>query len=218
MQFARLLRSSILAATIIFAGALFTNPVMADPVVIQLGSLTGTVDPITYSIPEGTFTTSTIQLTLNTSETSFFTVDSVTGVVTAHTVIDASFDDGRGNALSGTIFIDEIGMLGSDPADPILMEITNGTLVGAGLFSGTRIRGINPTFLDPIIGRIRWFWVTDRPGPTIEIELPIGFTNTTTIPTSGSAEANPIPEPTTLLLLGSGLAGIGGALRRRRRK
>ncbi len=112
MHIARVLRSSILAATIILAGTIFANPVLADPVVIGLGSLTGTVDPITYTTAAGTFTTSTILLTLNMSETSFFTVDTATGVITAHTVIDVTFNDGQGNDLTGTLFVDETGMLG----------------------------------------------------------------------------------------------------------
>lgn len=228
MQIVPLLRSSILAATIILAGTIFANPVVADPVVIQLGSLSGTVDPITYTTAAGTFTTSAITLTLNMSETSFFTVDTATGVITAHTVIDVSFNDGQGNDLTGTFFIDETGMLGTNPTDPILLDITSGTLVGAGAFSGAVLRGQNPLIFPglasppdapPIVPTFKWpFSILPGQPPFIVIDLPPGFINGTGVPISGSAEGAAVPEPATLLLLGSGLAVLGGALKRRRRK
>src|SRR5215213_6413915 len=96
MRIPRSIQCLIVNAMIILAAAIFTKSVMADPVTIVLGSLSGTVDPITYTTAAGTFTTGPITLTLSTSSPSFFVIDEETGVITAHTVIDVVFDDGRG--------------------------------------------------------------------------------------------------------------------------
>jgi len=44
----------IIAAMIILGGTGFTKSVKADPVTIVLGSLSGTVEPITYTTAAGT--------------------------------------------------------------------------------------------------------------------------------------------------------------------
>jgi hypothetical protein len=214
MDIPRSIRSSIITATILLAGAIVTNPVMADPVTIQLGSLSGTVDPITYTIADGTFTTSIITLTLNMSSASFFTIDEDTGVITAHTVIDVFFNDGRGNDLSGTFVIDEIGMLGPQP---ILMEITNGVLSGAGEFSGTRLFGHNPTFPDPGFNCFGWHFSPPDSPAFIFLDLPPDFINGDSLPIHGDCEGCAVPEPTSLVLLGTGLAGIVMKMRQRLR-
>lgn len=215
MQFRRLFRSSILAVIMILAAAFIANPVMADPVVFQVATLTGTVDPITYTTAAGTFTTGTIMLTLSNSSTSFFTVDEASGAITSHLVIDATFNDGMGNNLMGTITIDEIGVLG--PA-PIFMEIQHGTLLGAGMFDGTNIFGTNPlTGLLPNF-ECRWVLPEDPDRRRISINLPPDFINGTNVPTNGRIQGTIVPEPASLILLGTGLAGIGGAVRRRRRR
>ena len=212
MHIPRSVKSSIITATIILAGVILTTPVMADPVTIQLGSLSGTVNPITYTNAQGTFTTSIVTLTLNMSSPSFFTIDQDTGVITAHTVIDVFFNDGRGNDLSGTFVIDEIGMLGPSP---ILMEVTNGVLSGAGAFSGTRLFGRNPTFPDPGFNCFGWHFSPPDSPPFLFLDLPPDFINGDSVPIHGDCEACAIPEPTSLVLLGTGLAGVAIKIRKR---
>jgi hypothetical protein len=213
MQIRRLFRSSILAALMILAGTFVSHPIMADPVLIQIGTATGTVDPITYTTAVGTFTTSSITLTLNTSSTSFFTVDQATGAITLHLVIDAAFNDGMGSDLMGTIIIDETGTLGPNP---IPMDVQNGILLGAGSFNGTTMRGVNPLTANFPGWQCAWGFSED-PERRITIDLPAGFTNGTGIGTSGHLEGTAVPEPASLILLSSGLAGIGAVLRKRRR-
>ena len=208
------IRFSIITAMIVLATAIFTRPVMADPVTIQLGSLTGTVEPITYTIPAGTFTTSEITLTLNLSSPSFFVIDEATGVITAHTVIDVFFNNGRGVDLSGTVTVDETGILGPNP---ILMDITSGVLMGAGEFNGSTLFGINPIRIGD--KKFDWDWGKPPlpPPDRIFIDLPSSFIGGDNIPTTGHAEATPVPESASLRLLATGLASIGAALCKRRR-
>jgi len=211
---------------IILSGGIFTKSVMADPVTIVLGSLNGFVNPITYTTAAGTFTTGTIMLSLSGSSPSFFVMDQATGAITAHTVIDVKFDDGRGNLLSGVLTVDEEGTLGS-AGDPIFMNISNGTLLGAGDFSGSHVRGINTIILRRLgidCPDCEWFWGPIDPAPQpgdpprfpITLTLPAGFINGDNIVTSGEAHACTVPEPATLVLLTTGLAGIAGAVRKRR--
>ena len=120
----------------------------ADPITFQFDSLFGTIEPITYTTVDGTFSTGPISLSLNNS---LVIVERDTGFLTARTVMDVFFNDGRGGELSGNALIEESGTIESQFTD-----IASGILVGAGPFSGTLVKGRNPfkwEYDDPTIQR-----------------------------------------------------------------
>lgn len=137
------------------------------PVILQ-----GFIHPITYTDQDGTFTTSKVSLTLNSTSPSYFTIDKKTGMVEGVTVMDLSFNNGKpGNFnedLSGSISVYERGILGEQP---ILMEVVSGTVTGAGPFAGTKVKGKNPTWLEE--GCIV-IWRFSDPGdpPLLFLDLP----------------------------------------------
>ena len=106
--------------------------------IIVLASASGEVDPITYTTADGTFTTSTIAVTLDPNSTSYFDINYSTGSVQAHTVFDLTFNDGQGDNLTGVLTLNESGVLGPLP---ILMNIDSGILAARGHSMGRPSRG-----------------------------------------------------------------------------
>jgi hypothetical protein len=102
-----------------------------------------------------------------------------------------SFDFANGNTLFGTISGTTAPRVGDVATNFLIFSITGGT----GLFAGATGTLSGPGS------------VTFIPGP---------FTNGTNT-LSGTITTVPVPEPTTMLLLGTGLAGVAAKARKWRK-
>lgn len=187
----------------------------------------GYLDPINYSDPNISFTTSEISISLNPYQPSFLTIDS-TGEINSHTVMNIAFSV-EGNTynngdithfldnINGIFTVDESGTLGPLPVD---MNINHAELTDAGIFTGTIAEGKNPIWFPipepppfPPIDRnicegrsgsgVAW-----RFSAPITLELPSQFINGSNIPISGGIDACAIPEPPSLMLILGGLIGL----------
>lgn len=179
---------------------------------IQIGNLSGFIDPFAYTTSEGTFTTSQITLSLSSSGSSFLIHDGIPGPFMSHVEINISFNDGRPNGganLFGTLIIEDNG---TSPGFGIPFEANiNGMINGAGPFDGTRLFGVSGH---------RWGfffheWTFRR--ETNFLDLPPIFINGDAIPITGGMTAQLIPEPTTILFLGTGLVGVALRVHKRRK-
>jgi hypothetical protein len=195
-------------------------PLSGASIQLQLASLNGTIDPITYTDTDGTFTTSVLTVSLDLSSPSFFTLDTSTGSVSDHTVMDISFNNGKSGGLnadlSGIFTVDESGTL--TPAAPPIdftadMTIDNAILTGAGEFAGAKAKGKNPTFIDLAI--VWRFGKAQTGSDDILLDLPPAFAGGTNIPITGEIVATVVPEPSRLTALVGLLALAGCYLQRR---
>ena len=221
------LHARCIAIAAIWAALALTKDANADSIFYQFDSLSGTIDPIRYTTADGAFITGSIALTLNPSMPSQVEVELSTGFLTARTVMNVVFNDGRGTDLSGIAVIEESGTIASE-----FTILSNGLLVGAGSFSGTVIKGRNPfkwEYDDPNDPKSGAFviWSSGPPPPpprvsTLAIDLPPNtFIDGANIPLTFEigGHATFIPEPSIVLLLGTGLASLlGYAYRRQRRQ
>lgn len=190
------------------------NVVLGESITTPILSLTGTVNPVTYTDSTGTFTTSPISLSLSDSAPSSFTADLSTLVASDHTVMNVSFNNGKpGNLnsqLSGVLTVDESGPITSLEANQEFtadLTIQSAVLSGAGEFNGTTLTGKNPTIKD---FSIEWKFGPGSSG-AIDAHLPAGFASPVDIPLSGDIVASvpAVPEANAGLLL---LSVVGAVL------
>jgi hypothetical protein len=177
-----------------------TNRTSAAPAlceeVLTLADLEGTIDPITYTDPDGTFTISDLTLTLDPGTPSTVTIDPTTGLINNTLTLVVAFNNGKPpplNAdLSGILTMNESGQL-LPPDDPFCQQfpeaylgcadlvVTNGVLTGAGPFNGTVVKGDNPTII-PFPPAVIWRFSPPDSPPHLLIDLPsppfIGGQNT----------------------------------------
>ncbi len=155
-----------------------------------LTDLDGTIDPVTYTDADGTFTTSEITPTLNSVYPTIVSIDETTGLITNDLVLDVAFNNGKPGGLnadlSGTVSMHESGQLLPPDDDFCLLfpdalggcadlTIGSGVLSGAGPFNDTAIKGGNPTIIivpwPPLIV-ITWRFGGSSTSPDILIDLP----------------------------------------------
>jgi hypothetical protein len=150
-----------------------------------LTDVKGTIEPVTYTDGDGTFTTSEISVTQNPVTPSRVWINSSTGLIRDHVFFDVSFHNGKpgklGEDFVGTVELEESGQL-LPAGDPFCqqvpgsiwcsdMVINSGTLTGAGPFNGAKVEGDNPTF-QPLPPCIKWTFSAPGSPPHILIHLP----------------------------------------------
>jgi len=188
-------------SVLLFSSATMSSGLFAAPIETVYGSITGHIDPFTYTDTFGTATTSTILLSQDNSAVSFAIIDAALGTASEHLVMIADFTDGRGHSLEGTLTLDFSGSLD-------VLSIDEGGLSGAGQFDGSILTGASSWKHGKDCpsgeGGLRWchvFLVPPDPGPYIFLQLPPAFTPNTPFAVSGSIEAAAVPEPASLMLL-----------------
>jgi hypothetical protein len=211
---------------------LLINTKLANATVIKypIFTLGGTVDPITYTDSDGTFTTSPLQLSLGSpSSNSFIEIDSVTGRIFNYLEMNVSFNNGKPGILnqdiSGVFTTSGEGFFGSQPID---LTILSSNLSGAGEFSGAKTRGKNPLFFEVDENGdfciLKWRFSPPGSPAVMFLDLPQGFQNGTNIPIHGDIDATcpsdaclvPVPEPSSILgFLALGTLGAASTLKRK---
>jgi hypothetical protein len=195
---------------------------IGEPIVVPIATLSGTIDPITYTDSMGTFTTSPITVSLASlidSLTSFVSVDFQTGTVSNRLVLGLSFNNGKAGPLnedlSGFMIVDESGFLSESNGQlSARLSIQQATLSGAGPFNGTKAAGNNPVIFPDDLIIIRWMWDVGD----IHIDLRAGFINGNNTPTKGIITATltniSVPEPASISLLSGALLTLIAFARR----
>ena len=186
---------------------------------IPIVSLSGTIDPITYTrtfaTASATFTTSPINVTLSNSSPSFFTLDTDTGLLSDHVVMDVSFNDGNNSNVLGILTIDESGPGPTEfvPGFSTVLNVESATMTGAGAFNDVIILGPNPVIIIDTDGPfIFWCWLCEPlPSPSLAVTFPPPAFDGGSVTISGAINGVaqlPVPEPSSMSLLAIGLLAL----------
>lgn len=178
----------------------------------QNGTLTGNMTAMTLSGSEAINSITGLGSPLGCPTCDLATVSFTTGALTAVSSTGWTFAGGSGTSFTIT-------------ANAGIPGITAGTTIFSGQFScgtctWTLITQANGTNLYVLTGKISgtWYNGTTVSGVTINTVLNSGlglFDGGTGTITSGDTTILTTPEPGSLMLMGTGLVGLGGALRRK---
>ena len=178
------------------------SPFDAHAGVVTITSLTGSIDPITYTDGQGTFTTGMMTLSLDLSSSSYINFDPSTNDFAMHLVMDVSFNDGKpggGTDLSGIITQDDVGVAASLGVP--FPTTTSGGLSGAGEFDGSTYAGTTQNEWSRFL-HILFDWA-------LSMTPPAGITPSS-IPLTGEITASFVPEPSSLTLAAIATCALAG--------